>query len=124
MRKYSIIRDDDGRVINLKTNQGVTTMTIKTAAAAALMAAIAASPFAAANGDDEEEYQFIISGDPVAAATVGSSSSSSATAALVGGPIADGVVFNSVLEARYRTMDESNTSSLRSDKAGYVIVFR
>ena len=104
----------------LETNQGETIMKKGRAAAAALSAAMAAAPLAAANGD---EYQFIISGE-VVAATTGCSSDSSATAALVGGPLADGAVYDSELEARYRTMDESNTCSLRSDRAGFIISFR
>ena len=95
------------------TQQGETTMTRKKAAAAALSAAMAVGPLAAANGD---EYQFIISGDPVAAATEGSSSASSGTCALTGGPLADGTVFASSLEGRYRTMDDSPARKLRSDK--------
>ena len=95
-------------------------MTRKMAAAAALSAAMAAAPLAAANGD---EYQFIVSGE-VVAATTGCSADSSATAALVSGPLADGVLYDSELEARYRTMDESNTCSLRSDRAGFIISFR
>jgi hypothetical protein len=71
-------------------------------AAAALSAAMAVGPLAAASGD---EYQFIISGDPIAASTEGSSSASSGTGPLTGGPLADGTVFASELEARYRTMD-------------------
>ena len=98
---------------SLSTQQGETTMTRKKAAAAALSAAIAVGPLAAANGD---EYQFIISGDPVAAATEGSSSASSGTCALTGGPLADGTVFASSLEGRYRTMDDSPARKLRSDK--------
>ena len=88
-------------------------MTRKKAAAAALSAAMAVGPLAAANGD---EYQFIISGDPVAAATEGSSSASSGTGPLTGGPLADGTVFASELEARYRTTGESQARRLRSDK--------
>ena len=42
-------------------------------------------------------------------------------AALTSGTLADGVVYGSEFEARYRTMDDSNTCSLRSDKAGLVI---
>ena len=91
------------------------------AAAAALTAAMAAAPLAAANGD---EYQFIISGDPIAAAKIGSSSDSSATTALMSGPLADGFVYDTELEARYRTMDESATCALRSDKAGLIISFK
>ena len=91
------------------------------AAVAALSAAMAAAPLAAANGD---EYQFIISGDPVAAETEGSSSDSSATTALMSGPLADGFVYDAELEARYRTMDESATCALRSDKAGLMISFK
>ena len=95
------------------TQQGETTMTRKKAAAAALSAAMAVGPLAAAHGD---EYQFIISGDPVAAATEGSSSASSGTCTLTGGPLADGTVFASSLEGRYRTMDDSPARKLRSDK--------
>ena len=88
-------------------------MTKKKAAAAALSAAIAVGPLAAANGD---ESQFIISGDPVAASTEGSSSASSGTGPLTGGPLADGTVFESELEGRYRTMGESSARRLRSDR--------
>ena len=96
-------------------------MTKRKAAAAALTAAMAAAPLAAANGD---EYQFIISGDPVAAETEDSCSASSEATALTSGTLADEIVYDSELEARYRTMDDSNTCSLRSDKAGLVISFK
>ena len=101
------------------THQGGT-MTRKKAAAAALTAAMAAAPLAAANGD---EYKFIVSGE-VVAATTGCSSDSSATTALTSGSLADGFVYGDELEARYRTMDESNACSLRSDRAGCIISFR
>ena len=94
-------------------------MTGKKAAAAALSAAMAVGPFAAANGDD---YQFIISGDPVAAATADSSSASSGTCSLTGGPLADGTVFESELEGRYRTMEDSPARKLRSDKFKSLII--
>ena len=90
------------------------------AAAAALSVAFAAAPLMGANGD---EYQFIVSGELVAA-TEGCSSDSSSTTSLESGPLADSFVYGSELEARYRTMDESDTCSLRSDKAGFVISFR
>ena len=81
--------------------------------ASALTAALAAGAAAraAANGDG---YQFIMSGDPIAAAVADTSSASSGTIALVGGPLAGGVVYGSELEARFRTMDDSNLTSLRS----------
>ena len=101
------------------THQGET-MTRKQAAVAALTATLTAAPLAAANGD---EYQFIVSGE-VVAATTGCSSDSSATTALTSGSLADGFVYGDELEARYRTMDESNTCSLRSDRAGCIISFR
>ena len=92
------------------------------AAAAALSAAMAVAPLAAANGD---EYPFILSGDPVAAATAGSSSSSSATAALAVGTLSDGFVYGLEFEARSRTTDDSNLSSLRSDPSrGMILTFR
>ena len=96
-------------------------MTRKKAAAAALSAAMAVGPLAAASGD---EYQFIISGDPIAASTEGSSSASSGTGPLTGGPLADGTVFASELEARYRTTGESGTGKLRSDLAGTIILIK
>ena len=101
--------------------KGEETMTKRKAAAAALTAVIAAAPLAAANGD---EYQFIISGDPVAVETEDSCSASSEATALTSGTLADEIVYDSELEARYRTMDDSNTCSLRSDKAGLVISFK
>ena len=100
--------------------QGATTMKGKKAAAAALSAAMAVGPLAAANGDD---YQFIVSGE-VVAATTGCSSSSSETTSLTSGTLADGCVYASALEGRYRTMDESNTSRLRSDLAGTIILIK
>ena len=107
---------------SLSIQQGETKMTRKKAAAAALSAAIAVGPLAAANG---EEYQFIISGDPVAASTEGSSSASSGTGPLTGGPLADGTVFESELEGRYRTMGESSARRLRSDKfKSFMISFK
>ena len=106
----------------LEPNQGVKTMTRKKAAAAALTAAMAAAPLAAANGD---ECPFILSGDPVAAATAGSSSSSSATAALAVGTLSDGFMYGLEFEARSRTTDDSNLSSLRSDPSrGMILTFR
>ena len=87
-------------------------MTRKKAAAAALSAAMAVGPLAAARGDG---YQFIVSGE-IVSATTGCSSDSSETTSLTGGPLADGTVFAAELEARYRTMDESPTRRLRSDK--------
>lgn len=108
-------------ISSTSSTKGGTTMKKGKVAASALSAAMAAAPLVAANGD---EYQFIISGDPVAAATVGSSSDSSATTALMSGPLADGFVYVAELEARYRTMGESGTCSLRSDKAGTTISFR
>lgn len=92
------------------------------AATAALTVAMAAAPFAAVNGD---EYPFILSGDPVAAATAGSSSSSSATASLAVGTLSDGFVYGLEFEARSRTTDDSNLSSLRSDPSrGMILSFR
>ncbi len=100
--------------------QGETTMKGKKAAAAALSAAMAAVPLAAARGDG---YQFIVSGE-VVAATTGCSSDSSEATPLTSGMLADGCVYASTLEARYRTMDESNTSRLRSDLAGMIILIK
>ena len=98
------------------------TMSKTKAAGAALSAALAAAPLAAANGDG---YKFIIEGDPVAAATAGSSSSSSAAAALAVGTLSDGFVYDSEFEARSRTTDDSNMSSLRSDPCmGMVLTFK
>ena len=84
----------------------------KKAAAAALSAAMAVGPLAAARGDG---YQFIVSGE-IVSATTGCSSDSSETTSLTGGPLADGCVCAFALEARYRTMGESPTRKLRSDK--------
>ena len=100
--------------------KGETLMSKAKAAAAALTAAFAAAPLAAANGD---EYQFIVSGELVAV-TEGCSSGSSATAAFTSGTLAGGIVYDSVLEARYRTTDESNTSSIRTDRAGMIILLK
>jgi anti-sigma factor RsiW len=102
------------------TLKGEQAMTKRKAAATALTAAMAVAPLAAANGD---EYQFIVSGELVAV-TTGCSSDSSETSSLTSGTLADGVVYGSEFEARYRTMDDSNTCSLRSDKAGLVISFK
>ena len=97
-------------------------MTGKKAATAALMAVMAAAPLTAARGDG---YQYIISGDPVAAETMGSSSASSTPASLISGTLAGGFVLTSELEARYRTMDESAVTALRSDKYnGTFIIFK
>ena len=95
------------------TPQGETTMSKIKAAATAIAAVFTAAPLAAENDGD---YQFIISGDPVAAATEGSSSASSDAGALTGGPQADGTIFASSLEGRYRTRDDSPVRKLRSDK--------
>lgn len=89
------------------------------AVATALAAVFTAAPLAAENDGD---YQFIISGDPVAAATEGSSSASSAAGALTGGPLADGTVFATSLEGRYRTRDDSPARKLRSDKFRSIIM--
>ena len=102
------------------STKGENTMKKGTVAAAALTAAMAAAPLAAANGDG---YQFIVSGELVAV-TEGCSSDASSTTALTSGTLADGFVYDSELEARYRTLDESNTCSLRSDKAGLIISFK
>ena len=91
---------------------------VKKEAAAAFAAAMFAVSFASANGD---EYQFIVSGE-IVAATTGCSLESSEATALESGPLADGVVCNSELEGRYRTMGGSNTCSLRSDKSGFIIL--
>ena len=101
------------------TQQGEKTMRKGKAATAALAAAMATAPLAAANGD---EYQFIISGDPVAAADANSSYASSDTGPLTSGPLADGVVFTSSLEARYCTIGESPARKLRSDKFRSIIM--
>jgi len=98
--------------------QGETTMKGKKAAAAALSAAMAVGPLAAARGDG---YQFIVSGE-VVAATTGCSSDSSETTSLTSGTLANGCVCASALEGRYRTMDESNTGRLRSDKRKTMII--
>ena len=84
----------------------------KKAAAAALSAAMAVGPLAAARGDG---YQFIVSGE-IVSATTGCSSDSSTTTALTSGTLAEGCVYASTLEGRYRTMGESPTRKLRSDK--------
>ena len=60
-------------------------------------------------------YQFIISGDPVAVAAANSSASASSGTALVTSsrtsPTAD-----ASLEARYRTIDETDGIALRTDE--------
>ena len=99
---------------------GETIMKNGKAVVAALSAAVATAPLAAANGDG---YQFVVSGELVAV-TEGCSSDSSLTAALESGPLADGVVFDSELEARCRTTEESNTCSLLSDKVGMMILVK
>ena len=99
--------------------KGENAMTKRKAATAALTAAIAAAPLAAANGD---EYQFIVSGDPVAAETAGISSSSSETVPLTVGTLSGGFVHESEFEARSRTVDESSTNVLRSDKFKGIII--
>ena len=90
----------------------------KKAAAAALSAAMVVGPLAAARGDG---YQFIVSGE-VVAATTGCSSDSSEATSLTSGTLANGCVCASALEGRYRTMDESNTGRLRSDKRKTMII--
>ena len=92
----------------------------KKAAAAALSAAMAAAPLATARGDG---YQFVVSGE-IVAATTGCSSDSSEATSLTSGTLADGCVYASTLEGRYRTMNESNTSRLRSDLAGMIILIK
>ena len=84
----------------------------KKAAVAAMSAAMAVGPLAAARGDG---YQFVVSGE-IVAATTGCSSDSSDATSLTSGTLADGYVCASALEARYRTMGESPTRKLRSDK--------
>ena len=97
--------------------EGEQNMTMRRPAMAALSAALAAAPLAAANGD---EYEFIVSGEPVSK-TTGCSSGSSETTSLTSGTLADEAVHGSELEARYRTMGDSNTCSLKSDKTGLLI---
>jgi len=99
--------------------EGEQNMTMRRPAMAALSAALAAAPLAAANGD---EYQFIISGDPVAAETAGISASSSETVPLTVGTLSGGFVHESEFEARSRTVDESSTNALRSDKFKGIII--
>jgi len=106
-------------VVPSSTPQGETTMSKIKAVATAIAAVFTAAPLAAENDGD---YQFIISGDPVAAATEGSSSASSAAGSLTGGPLADGTVFASELEGRYRTRDDSPARKLRSDKFRSIIM--
>lgn len=65
----------------------------------------------------------IISGDPVAAATVNSSAKVSTSTALVSGTLSK-LTESSSLEARYRTWELSNGTSLRSDKAGMRIILK
>ena len=71
-----------------------------------------------------DTYQFIISGDPVAAATVDSCAAASSGTALVTATRAMPTAAQA-LEARYRTWDESDGISLRSDKyRATMIIFR
>jgi len=70
-----------------------------------------------------DDCQFIISGDPVAASTVDSSAKVSASTALVSGTLSK-LTAASSLEARYRTWELSNSTALRSDKAGMIIVVK
>lgn len=70
-----------------------------------------------------DDYQFIVSGDPVAASTVNSSTKVSSSTSLVSGTLSKLTAADS-LEARYRTWHESNSTALRSDKAGIRIVVK
>ena len=71
-----------------------------------------------------DTYQFIISGDPVAAATADSHSVASAATSLETATRSGGSAA-SVLEARYRTWDESDGIALRSDKyRGLLIIVK
>ena len=62
-----------------------------------------------------DDYQFIISGDPVAAATANSSKSATPGTALVTSSRTAPTVAAS-LEARYRTIEETDGIALRTDK--------
>ena len=62
-----------------------------------------------------DDYQFIISGDPVAAATANSSESATPGTALVTSSRTTPTVAAS-LEARYRTIEETDGIALRTDK--------
>ena len=97
--------------------KGEQSMTMRKVAMSALAATMASAPLAAANGD---EYQFIVSGELVSE-TTGCSSDSSETTSLTSGTLADEAIHGSELEARYRTMGDSNTCSLQSGKAGLLI---
>ena len=70
-----------------------------------------------------DSYQFIISGDPVAAATVNSCAEVSPGTALASGTLSK-LTATSSLEARYRTWELSNGTSLRSDKVGMRIILK
>ena len=70
-----------------------------------------------------EGHSCIISGDPVAAATVNSKATASAGTALVSSARTFRTVASS-LEARFRTMDESDGVGLFTYKIGMIISFR
>ena len=87
-------------------------------AALAVVAATALMPSRA------DTYQFIISGDPIAAATVDSCAVASSATALATGTYSASTAATS-LEARYRTWDESDGITLRSDKCrGFMLFIR
>ena len=71
-----------------------------------------------------DDYQFIISGDPVAVATANSSVSASSGTALVTSSRTSPTAVAS-LEARYRTIDETDGIALRTDEfKGMVITIK
>ena len=79
-----------------------------------LAAALAFAPSALS----ADEYKFIVSGYP--AENESYSTASSGTSLETAARTARSGV--SPMEARYRTWDESNTSALRSDKRGLMII--
>ena len=89
-----------------------------------LLLTIGAATMVAPLMSSADGYQFIISGDPVAVATANSSASASSGTALVTSSRTSPTAVAS-LEARYRTIDETDGIALRTDEfRGIIISFK
>ena len=74
---------------------------------------------------DGQTYQFFLSGNPEVAASADSASGESSAEAVTTGRLADSDILASELEARYRTCDDSDETSLDSTKyRATIILFR
>ena len=82
----------------------------------------ALASFALLGGAANAAYQFILSGDPVAAASAGSHAAASSGTALVTATCS-APASATPLEARFRTIDESDGIALRSDKPLATILY-